>query len=199
MNYSILGFGAIGQALARAFARKNLAVSVASRRAPELLLPLAQSIGTTVTPVTLEEAVESDTLILAVPFREHREVAKLRASWQGKTIVDTTNALGVPLDELHGEPSSAVVAQAFSGAHLVKGFNHLPAAVLAADSNVQGGRRVVFLASDNDGAVAPVAALAERLGFAPVALGALKEGGALVQARGNRWMPLIFQDLVKFD
>lgn len=199
MSYSILGFGAIGQALARAFARKNLAVSVASRRAPEVLLPLAQSIGPTVTPVTLEEAVESDTLILAVPFPEHREVAKLRASWQGKTIVDTTNAFGVPLDELHGEPSSAVVSQAFSGAHLVKGFNHLPAAVLAADSNVQGGRRVVFLSSDNDSAVAPVAALAKRLGFAPVDLGALKEGGALVQARGNRWMPLIFQDLVKFD
>jgi len=43
-----------------------------------------------------------------------------------------------------------------------------------------------------------VAALAEQLGFAPVKLGKLSEGGLLVQARGNTWAPLVFQDLVKF-
>jgi predicted dinucleotide-binding enzyme len=32
---------------------------------------------------------------------------------------------------LDGLPSSAVVARAFAGAKLVKGFNHLPAAALA--------------------------------------------------------------------
>jgi hypothetical protein len=42
-----------------------------------------------------------------------------------------------------------------------------------------------------------VAALAEKLGFAPVKLGKLAEGGLLVQARGNTWAPLIFQDLFK--
>ena len=42
------------------------------------------------------------------------------------------------------------------------------------------------------------AALAEQLGFAPIALGAFKEGGALVQGRGNTWGQLIFKDLVKF-
>jgi hypothetical protein len=47
--------------------------------------------------------------------------------------------------------------------------------------------------------VPPVAALAERLGYAPVGLGKLAEGGALVQARGRSWAPLIFQDLVKPD
>jgi len=41
--------------------------------------------------------------------------------------------------------------------------------------------------------------LAENLGFAPVNLDGLSEGGLLVQARGNRWGRLIFQDLVKFD
>jgi predicted dinucleotide-binding enzyme len=58
---------------------------------------------------------------------------------------------------------------------------------------------VVFLSSDDDAAIAPVAALAEQLGYAPVDLGRLDEGGALVQARGNRWTQLIFQDLIKFD
>jgi 8-hydroxy-5-deazaflavin:NADPH oxidoreductase len=37
----------------------------------------------------------------------------------------------------------------------------------------------VFLSSDDEGAVASVAALAEQLGFAPVELGKFEEGGAL--------------------
>lgn len=41
--------------------------------------------------------------------------------------------------------------------------------------------------------------LAKKLGFAPILLGGLSEGGLLVQARGNSWGRLIFKDLVKFD
>lgn len=198
MSYSIIGFGAVGQALARAFARKNIAVTVASRRAPETLLQQTRSIGPTVVPGTLQDAVASDTIFLAVPFWEHREVAKQITTWQDKTIIDATNAFGVPVEDLEGQPSSAVVAKAFSGARFVKGFNHLPAAVLAADPSVNGGSRVVFLSSDDKDAVGPVAVLAEQLGFAPIALGTLKDGGSLVQARGNTWAELIFKDLVKF-
>jgi len=44
-----------------------------------------------------------------------------------------------------------------------------------------------------------VAALAENLGFSPIKLGGLSEGGPLVQARGNSWGRLIFKDLLKFD
>jgi predicted dinucleotide-binding enzyme len=42
-----------------------------------------------------------------------------------------------------------------------------------------------------------VATLARRLGFAPVTLGKLAEGGLLVHARDRTWGPLIFQDLFK--
>ena len=115
MSYSIIGFGAVGQALARAFARQHIEVTVASRRAPEALASQARAIGESVLPATL------------------------------------------------------------------------PAALPAADPHVKGGRRVMFLASDNDSAVPSVAALAEQLGFAPVWLGKLGEGGALVQARGRDW------------
>ena len=57
----------------------------------------------------------------------------------------------------------------------------------------------MFVAGNNDDANATVVALAERLGFAPVWLGGLADGGALVQARGRSWGPLIFQDLIKVD
>jgi predicted dinucleotide-binding enzyme len=81
----------------------------------------------------------------------------------------------------------------------VKGFNHLVAALLEQDPAVHGGRRVVFLASDDDGAAEAIGALALNLGFAPVQLGGLSEGGLLVQARGKTWGKLIFNDLVRFD
>ena len=197
MSYAIIGFGKVGQALAHAFARKNIEVTVASRHPPEALAPQAQAIGPTVIARSLQNAVEADTIILAVPFWEHREVAKALPDWAGKTVIDATNAFGVPPEELDGLPSSAFLAKALPGARLVKGFNHLAAATLAADPSVEGGHRVVFLSSDDEDATARVAALAKQLGFAPVNLGKLNEGGALAQARGRTWAPLIFQDLFK--
>jgi predicted dinucleotide-binding enzyme len=136
---------------------------------------------------------------LAVRFEAHPDVAKALSTWQGKTIVDVTNAYGVPPEELGGQPSSKAVAQAFNGGRLVKGFNHLGAAVLDQDPTVHGGRRVVFLASDDDAAVEEIGALAEKLGFSPINLGRLAEGGLLVHGHGNSWGRLIFKDLVKFD
>jgi 8-hydroxy-5-deazaflavin:NADPH oxidoreductase len=199
MSYAIVGFGAVGQALARAFARKSIEVVVASRRPPEALAPQAQAIGPKVVAKALQDAIEADIIILAVPFWEHREVVKALASWQGKTIIDATNAFGVPVDDLKGLPSSAVMAKAFAGAKFVKGFNHLPAGVLAEDPASNGGRRVVFLSSDDESATATVATLVEQLGYAPVSLGKIAEGGQLVQARNKTWAPLIFQDLFKKD
>ncbi len=200
MSYAIIGFGKLGQALAKAFARSGIEVSVATTRDPESFASTAAAIGPGIIPRTLAEAVKADVVFLAVRFESHRDVAKALPTWEGKTIVDVTNAYGVPLDELGGQPSSAkVVAQAFIGGKLVKGFNHLVAAVLEQDPSVNGGRRVVFLASNDDGAAAEVAALAENLGFSPIKLGGLSEGGLLVQARGNSWGQLIFKDLVKFD
>ena len=197
MSYAIVGFGKIGQALAHAFARRSIDVTVASRRPPEALAPQARAIGPTVVAKSLRDAIKADTIILAVPFGEHREVAKGLSSWEGKTVIDATNAFGVPPEELDGLTSSAFVAKSFTGAKVVKGFNHLVAATLATDPVVEGGHRVVFLSSDDEGAIAPVSDLAKMLGFAPVKLGKFNEGGALVRARGKTWGLLIFQDLFK--
>ena len=199
MSYAIIGFGKIGHALAKAFARKGLEVSVATTRDPESFASAAAAIGPTIIPKTLVEAVKADIVFLAVRFESHPDVAKALPTWQGKTIVDVTNAYGVSPEKLGGQPSAKVVAQAFAGGRLVKGFNHLGAAVLGQDPAVHGGRRVVFLASDDEGAAAEIGALAENLGFSPITLGTLSEGGLLVQARGNTWGGLIFKDLVKFD
>ncbi len=199
MSYAIIGFGKLGQALAKAFARSGIDVAVATTRDPESFASSAAAIGPGIIPTTLADAIKADILFLAVRYESHPEVARALPTWQGKIIIDVTNAYGVSPEELGGQPSSQVVAKAFTGARLVRGFNHLAAAVLDQDPAVHGGRRVVFLASDDDGAATEIAALAEHLGFSPIKLGGLLEGGLLVQARGNSWGQLIFKDLVKFD
>ena len=198
MSYAIIGFGKIGHALAEAFARSGIDVSVATTRDPASFASEVAAIGPGIIPKTLAEAVNADTLFLAVRFESHPEVAKALPSWRGKTIIDTMNTFARP-EELDGLPSSAFVANAFTGSRLVKGFNHLAAAVLSQDPAVQGGRRVVFLASDDDDAAAEIGTLAENLGFAPIKLGGLSDGGLLVHARENSWGQLIFKDLIKFD
>ena len=50
------------------------------------------------------------------------------------------------------------------------------------------------IASDHADASAKIAGLAEELGFAPIEVGRIGEGGRLIQARNA----LVFQDLVKF-
>lgn len=199
MKYAIIGFGQIGQALARAFARSGIEVSVATTRDPESFASDAAAIGPGIITQKLADVVQADVIFLAVRFESHPDVAKTLPDWKGKIIIDVTNAYGVHPEKLGGQPSSCVVAQAFAGGRLVKGFNHLGAGVLSQDPAVQGGRRVVFLASDDDGAADEISALAERLGFSPVKLGGLMAGGLLVQARGNSWGQLIFKDLVSFD
>lgn len=197
MTYSIIGTGNVGKALARQFARSGISVGIANSRGPDSLTSMAKDLGDKVAPLALRDALKADVIILAVPFWAHRNVSKVAPVWQGKVVIDATNAYGVPLSDLDNLPSSAVVAKAFPGAHLVKAFNHLPAGVLAQEPFTAAGRRVIFLSSDHEGATATVATLIEKLGYAPISLGKIAEGGQLVQARDRSWAPLIFQDLFK--
>lgn len=197
MRYAIIGTGHVGQALAKAFARKGVEVAFASRRSPEALAPIAKAIGPTIIPHSLPDALQAEVVLLAMPFKAYPEIAQATKSWPGKTVIDVTNAYGIAPEALGHRPSSAVLAAALPGASLVKAFNHLPAAVLSEDPEVNGKRRVLFLSGDDENAVATVAALVTQLGYAPLHLGKLAEGGLLVQARGTSWAPLIFQDLFK--
>ena len=152
MTYAIIGFGKIGQALAKAFARSGIEVSVATTRDPESFASEAAAIGPRIIPKTLTDAIKADVIFLAVRFEAHPDVAKALSDWKGKIIVDVTNAYGVPLEMLGDQPSARVIANAFAGGKVVKGFNHLVAGVLEQDPDIHGGKRVVFLASDDEDA-----------------------------------------------
>ena len=84
MTYAIIGFGKIGHALARAFARKGIEVSVATTRDPKSFAADAAAIGPGIIPKTLAEAVKADTIFLAVRFEALANVAKALPTWKGK-------------------------------------------------------------------------------------------------------------------
>jgi predicted dinucleotide-binding enzyme len=196
MKYAIIGSGKIGTALARVFARKNINFAIANSRGPETLEPLRGELGLNVFPQSIEDACKAEIIFLAVPFPAHRDVAKQFKQWKGKIVVDTTNTFHVSPEELGGVLSSELVSRAFAGARLVKGFNHLPAAQLGTNSSSNGQRQAVFLSSNDADASATVASVATQLGFAPVELGRLEEGGVPLHVVGGQPGGLFFQNLV---
>jgi predicted dinucleotide-binding enzyme len=197
-TYSIIGSGNIGSALARQFARKSIDVAIANNRGPDSLAALRKELGHHIDPQTLEAALKADTVILAVPFSAVSAIARAGSGWTGKIVIDATNAIDFPAftpTDLGGRPSSEVVAEKLRGARLVKAFNTLPAAILAADPTVEGRHRVLFISGNDAEANSEVASLAEKFGFAPIILGKLGEGGLLQQFGG----PLAIQNLLKLD
>jgi predicted dinucleotide-binding enzyme len=196
MTYSVIGSGNIGSAVARQFARKSIDVGIANRRGTDSLLPLNKELGRHVVPQTLEAALTANIVILAVPYPAVVVIARSSRDWTGKIVIDATNAIDFPsfaATDLGGRPSSELVAEQLHGARLVKAFNTLPAAVLASDPTEGPGRRVIFISGNDTKANSEVAALVERLGFAPIALGRLGEGGLLQQFGG----PLTIHNLIK--
>ena len=190
MSYAIIGAGHVGLAFAGLFARKSLNVSVASRRPPQAVAPLVRELGASVGAVPLEEGLQADIIFLAIPWSAFREFARSAAiDWRGKIVVDAMNSR----EDLGGRLSSEIVTEELRGARVVKAFNQLPAAVLGRDPSESGGRRVVFVSSDDEEASSTVQALAKELGFSPIGLGKINEGGRLLLFRA----PLVLHNLVE--
>ena len=185
MSISILGAGRLGAAIARAFNRAEIDIGLATSSGVDSTRTAAQRHRLDVHAVSLEEALEADTIFLALPFLKTAEVGLMRSDWTGKTIVDCTNAFLLPNREevLRGRLSTDLVAGHFPGAEVVKAFNQVPAYVLGQMPSQELGRRVVFVASNSGAASARIAHLADELGFSPIEVGRVDEGGVLIQAQ----------------
>jgi predicted dinucleotide-binding enzyme len=198
MTFSIVGSGLVGKTLAGIFAKQGVEVLIANSRGPQSLSEITAELGPQVVPVTVDHALDADIIIFAVGFLNFRKVAAKRPDWTGKIIVDVTNAFTLPPDvqeaELHGRLSSEVNADRVRGGKLVKALNQLPMATLIAPLPDSKGRRVIFVSSDHEDASAEVGRLADRLGFAPIEVGKIAEGGRLIQPKAA----LVFQNLIQY-
>jgi predicted dinucleotide-binding enzyme len=199
MKIGIIGSGKIGSAIARAMVRIGQDVTLANRRGPESLAGLVKELGSKAKAGTAQEAAKADVVFVAVNWSKIPAALEGLGDWGGRIVIDANNPIeGPPFRQfdLGGRVSSEVFAEFVPGAKVVKAFNHLQPHLLSGDPRAEGGHRVLFLAGDDRAAKTTVSELIGQLGFHPVDLGSLHEGGRLTQFPGG---PLPAMNLVRFD
>jgi 8-hydroxy-5-deazaflavin:NADPH oxidoreductase len=196
-----VGSGPIAQALAHHLVAAQIPMYLSNSRGPDSLTDLVADLGDPAQAVTVEEAAGADLVILALPFLRVPELADVVADWSGRVVVDATNQFAeyTPVYsgyvDLGEETGSEWVARHLPGATIIKAFNAMSASYLAADPRHADGRQVVFYAGDDNTACADFDQLISRLGFAPVYVGDLRDGGKLMQLG----KPLSLLHVVKQD
>jgi predicted dinucleotide-binding enzyme len=186
-NVGFIGSGPIAQALGHHLVAGQIPVYLSNSRGPDSLTDLVADLGGPAQAATVEQAASADLVILALPFLRVPELVDVVADWSGRVVVDATNQFAeyTPVYsgyvDLGEETGSEWVARHLPGATIIKAFNAMSASYLAADPRHTDGRQVVFYAGDDATACADFDQLLSRLGFAPVYVGGLRDGGKLMQ------------------
>jgi predicted dinucleotide-binding enzyme len=187
----IIGSGAVGRAVATRAVVARIPVLLSNSRGPKTLTEVVDELGTGATAGTVAQAADADLVVVAIPFIKVPELASEVPDWSGRVVVDATNQFAQyeptysGLVDLGDETGSEWVARHVPGATVIKAFNAMYADYIKADPRRHDGRQVLFFAGDNDAVNAEFAEFGEALGFAPVLLGGLREGGRLMQLGGQ--------------
>ena len=189
MKIGIIGAGTVGTSLAEHFAAAGHEVLIANSRGPESLSKKLTDTGNPLKPVTFTDLVEqAEMVVLAVPWRNARDVLRTDADWRGRVLVDATNIVlsmspDLVVDNLKGDSGSQIVARLAPSARVVKAFNTLPFKTLFGPAPT-GLRRVLFVAGDDPKAVSSVAGLIDEIGFQSVSIGELATAGRQMEIGG---------------
>lgn len=201
MRFGTIGAGAIGQALARHIVKAGYPVTLSNSRGPQTITDVVADIGPLASAGTVAQASDADIVFLATHWSVVPQVLDALPNWNGRILVDTTNLLeivdGAPVPvDIGDQTGSEIVAAHAPGARVVKAFNTLYAKYIEPDPRHDAGRQVIFYAGDDLDAKATIGAILDELGFAPVDIGPLHEGGLLMQVNGG---PLSGLHLLKQD
>jgi predicted dinucleotide-binding enzyme len=183
MKIGILGSGAVGQSLARGYARHGHDVLIGTRKSEVEGLPVGSP----------EQAVaDADLVVLGVAGRASVALAGSVAHLlEGKVLVDATN----PLDFSAGAPRLFVgfedslgeqVQKAAPGARVVKAYNSIGNALFV-DPELPGGPPTMFIAGNDDAAKATVTQLLEETGWEVADLGGI-EASRWLEAMCMAWV-----------
>ncbi|HEU5126801.1 MAG TPA: NAD(P)-binding domain-containing protein [Glycomyces sp.] len=200
MKMLIVGSGKMARGIGTRAIAGGHRVRIADRE-PSKAESLAADLGPDAAGERLAEAGDADVVVLATPYRGSLEVAReWAARLEGKILVDICNPVDfTTFDGLVtpvGASAAEQIAEAAPGASVVKAFNTVFAGRLAGADALD-----VFIAGDDEGACATVAALCDDGGLRPIRVGGLKHAGALeafqllhmkVQDQiGGNWMTAI--------
>lgn len=189
----MLGAGEIGSALGRLLAQAGHDVMLSSRH-PEARAQEAAALDCRIG--TLEEAAAfGEVVIAALPLLALGEIPARPLA--GKVVIDTMNYYpprdgAIAAFDEHRMTTSEYVAQHLKDARVVKAFNAILAYDLPREERppIEGGRRALPVAGDDDAAKALVAALHAQLDFDVLDAGSLAESWRFERAKPAYCIPL---------
>jgi hypothetical protein len=177
-----IGSGNIGSTLARLAVDAGHDVVLSNSRGPDTLADLVAQLGPRARAATAQEAAAAgDLVVVTIPLGAYRTVPVEPLA--GKVVIDTNNYYPerdgeFPELEAETTTTSELLQEHLPTSHVVKAFNHIHYADLAAQGQPAGtpGRRALAIAGDDAGAKETVATLIDELGFDVVDVGPLAEG-----------------------
>jgi predicted dinucleotide-binding enzyme len=191
MRIGFIGAGTLTKTFGRHLINAGHEIIVSNSRGPETLAGLVADLGPSARAGTKKQAAESDVVILATNWVNVPEALK-NVDWQGRILIDATNAHMDPKPDispegvnrsiaaLKGRTSSEMVAELAVGARLVKSISNMPMAWIQ-DFSSHRPKTVIFTSGDDYDAKKVVIDMIDSIGFVAIDLGSLAKGGAMHQ------------------
>lgn len=180
MIIGLIGAGHIGTAIARNALRSGHQVVLSNSRGPETLTDLIAELGDGARAATAAEAAEAgEIVVVTVPFGRENEVPATPLA--GKVVIDTDNYYFERDGHVEAlDNGTTTVAQVLQdllpSSDVVKAFNQITSADLAAGGAGTTGPRAIPIAGNDEAAKITVTALIREFGFDVVDAGPLAEG-----------------------
>ncbi len=177
----IIGAGNIGSQVARKAIESGYDVVISNSRGPETLAALVAELGPKATAGTAAQAAQAaDIAVVTVPLKAYADVPVQPLA--GKIVIDTNNYYFERDGHIEALDNGEATVTGMLQGHLptsrvAKGFNHITAADITADSFPTGdpARRALATSSDFADASDFVTKLYDEFGFDTVNIGPLAE------------------------
>jgi 8-hydroxy-5-deazaflavin:NADPH oxidoreductase len=180
MNVAIIGAGAVGTTLGKAWVNKGHLVVFGVRDTQSAKArALAESIKAPLRSIR-DACTDAEVVVLAVPWAAAFDALKEAGGLDGKIVVDPINSFTPDMALSVGFTTSVAeqIAKFVPGARVVKAFNTLGMGNF--DNLVFGGQTASgFMCGDDAAAKAKVGQLAAEIGFEVVDCGVLRNARAL--------------------
>ncbi len=189
MKIGFIGAGNVTRTFGRHLLGAGHTIVVSNSQGPETLSQFVADLGKGAIAGTKQEAADCDVVILATRWVNVAE-ALSGIDWQGRILVDATNAHVDPVPDislagvtrsraaLKGRTSSEIVAEIAVGARLVKSISNMPMDWIQ-DFTPSKPRTVIFTSGDDVEAKQKVIEVINSTGLVAIDLGSLGKGGAM--------------------
>lgn len=184
MKIGIIGAGNMGSTAAHHLAEVGHEIMVCNSRGPETLTDLIDELGPNVQAGTVSETAEFGEIVIeAIPLNAYESLPADILS--GKIVISMANYYP-GRDGLMdvGESYMTLVAEHLEDSRVVKAFNATGWPTFRDEQRPDADpddRIAVFVAGDDDEAKEVVSDLIEEIGFTPMDVGPLVEGGRHIE------------------